>query len=122
MLGRADDVVQVGGASVSVGAVAEVLRADDRVADAEVVAAPDDRLGSVLVAVIVPTRGACAIAPDSEDGSRQRLADALAELVTTRLGRSGRPRHVRLVREIPMLESGKPDRQAIARLAADART
>jgi O-succinylbenzoic acid--CoA ligase len=119
VLGRLDDVVQVGGASVSLGAVADVLRADTRVAAAEAVALPDERLGAVLVAFVVPVRGACSIEPAPDDGSRRKLADILAEGAATQLGRSGRPRHVRLVPEIPMLASGKPDRQALTRLAAE---
>jgi o-succinylbenzoate---CoA ligase len=110
--GRVDDVVQVGGASVSLRAVAEALRADGRVADAEVVAVRDERLGTRLVAVVVPTRGACS-------RSDRPLAEELADLAAARLGRAGRPR-VRLVPRIPMLESGKPDRAALAALASAA--
>jgi O-succinylbenzoic acid--CoA ligase len=107
--GRSDDVVQVGGASVSLLAVADALRADPRVAAAEVVAVPDARLGARPVALVVPNRGACGRVD-------QPLADALAELAAARLGRAGQPR-VRLVPQIPLLESGKPDRAALAELA-----
>jgi O-succinylbenzoic acid--CoA ligase len=108
VLGRVDDVVQVGGSSVSLAAVADVLRADSRVAAAEVVALPDERFGVSVVAVFVP-RGP---GPDAE---------GLAELVEAQLGRAARPRAVRQVTEIPLLESGKPDRTALVDLARSAR-
>jgi O-succinylbenzoic acid--CoA ligase len=102
--GRADDVVQVAGTSVSVGAVREALESDPRVIAAEVVTLPDERFGATVAAVVVPGVPA--------PGARE-----LADLVEARLGRAARPRVIRLVREIPMLESGKPDRVAIADLA-----
>jgi O-succinylbenzoic acid--CoA ligase len=130
--GRADDVVQVGGASVSLGAVAGTLRADWRVAAAEAVALPDDRLGSVVVAFVVPVRGGGAgpvppaplppaplpPAPDEAATSpADQLAGQLADEVAAALGRPARPRVIRLVAELPMLESGKADRQALLRIA-----
>jgi O-succinylbenzoic acid--CoA ligase len=110
VLGRVDDVVQVGGASVALGAVARVLRDDARVAEAEVVAVPDERLGSRLVGLVVAAAG-------SPTGA---LATSLAECVAAELGRAARPRHVELVATLPMLASGKPDRAALLELAAAA--
>lgn len=108
--GRVDDVVQVGGASVSLDAVARVLRGHPEVGAAEVVALPDARFGSRLVAVVVP-RTDLGSAPSSR---------ALAESVEGVLGRAARPWTVRLVTRIPMLASGKPDRLALAELAGRA--
>lgn len=122
VLGRADDVVQVGGVSVSTGSVADVLGEDHRVAAAEVVALPDERFGATLVALVVPTSGAGAGGPGAgpAGSGRTPLSEDLADRAADRLGRAGRPRHVRLIEAIPTLESGKPDRRALARLAADA--
>jgi O-succinylbenzoic acid--CoA ligase len=113
VLGRVDDVVQVGGASVALTAVADVLRADPRVAAAEVVALPDERFGATLVAVVVAggPGGAAGPGPGAEE---------LAGLVEDQLGRAARPRVVRLVTGIPLLESGKPDRAALQDLAGSA--
>jgi O-succinylbenzoic acid--CoA ligase len=105
--GRVDDVVQVGGASVSLEAVARVLRGHPEVGAAEVVALPDARFGSRLVAVVVPR---------TDLGSKP-TSTALADTVEGELGRAARPRIVRLVTRIPMLASGKPDRLALAELA-----
>jgi O-succinylbenzoic acid--CoA ligase len=114
VIGRVDDVVQVGGASVALGAVARVLRDDARVADAEVVALPDGRLGSRLVALVVAVPGASTGEPTGQLGA------SLADLVADELGRAARPRHVELVATLPMLASGKPDRAALLELAAAA--
>lgn len=105
--GRVDDVVQVGGASVSLGAVARVLRTDPRVADAQVVAVPDRAFGASPVAMVVPVAGALT----------QGDVPALADLVAAALGRAARPRAVALLPALPMLESGKPDRAALAAIA-----
>ena len=52
--GRADDVVQVGGASVSLGAVRDVIAAEPGVAEVAVVAVPHERYGATVVAFVVP--------------------------------------------------------------------
>lgn len=105
--GRRDDVVAVSGASVSLAAVRAALVADPAVADAAAVALPDPRWGARVVALVVPAAGT---APDVE---------ALAETVVTRLGGPARPRPVALVEALPQLDSGKPDRQALTRMAHD---
>ncbi|HEX6886815.1 MAG TPA: AMP-binding protein [Candidatus Nanopelagicales bacterium] len=110
VVGRVDDVVQVGGASVSLGAVAQVLRDDAGVVAAEVVALPDDRLGSRLVALVVAV-------PGGPTGPRSA---ALADSVEAELGRVARPRHIHMVAALPMLASGKPDRAALLELAGAA--
>ena len=46
--------------------------------------------------------------------------DELADTVGSALGRAARPRLVHPVAELPMLESGKLDRTALAELARDA--
>ena len=105
--GRADDVVQVGGSSVSLSAVRAFLEADPRVVAAEVVALPDPEWGSRLVAVVVPAHPASA------------LADLLGDLVEQSLGRAARPRVIHPVDALPMLESGKVDRLAVLAWASD---
>ncbi len=105
--GRADDLVQVGGASVSLAAVRTALLADPRVVDAEVVALADRRFGVTLVALVVPTEPRTSGPP---------LA-GLAEVVAARLGRAARPRLVQPLATLPMLPAGKPDRRALADLA-----
>ncbi len=112
--GRSDDVVQVAGASVSVGAVRTVLEAHPRVSAAEVVALPDPDWGARLVAFVVAT------APEpTDDVQRAELADELAAAVEQALGRVARPRSIHTVPALPVLESGKVDRQAVSQWASD---
>lgn len=110
--GRADDVVQVGGASVSLGAIEKVLRADPRVADAHVVAVADPVFGATPVAFVVPVGGRTT-RPSMADAD----ADDLATRVEAQLGRAARPRAVLILPGLPTLESGKPDRAALLALA-----
>jgi len=113
--GRADDVVQVAGSSVSLGAVRAVLGDDPRVAAAEVVALPDQQWGSRLAAVVVPAGPTAAQVP----GVASVLADELGKIVEQALGRAARPRAIHTVDALPMLESGKVDRRAVLAWASD---
>jgi O-succinylbenzoic acid--CoA ligase len=104
VLGRLDDVVQVGGVNVAVQAVEDLLAGANR--DACVLAAPDDTWGHRLTAYVVPPGGA-RDAPTDE---------ALADLVADRLGRAAVPRAWVRLDAIPHLANGKPDREALRRL------
>ena len=100
VLGRLDDVVQVGGVNVAVSSVEDLLVSVS--ADACVLAAPDETWGSRLTAYVVPAAGT-----PSDDG--------LAALVTDRLGRAAVPRAWVRLDAIPHLPNGKPDRESLRR-------
>ena len=102
--GRLDDVIISGGIKVSLGAVERVVRSLPGGADAVVVAVDDERWGAVPVVVTT-----IALEPELV-----RSAVAAAE------GAAARPHRVVLLAELPLLASGKPDRRAIAALAAAA--
>ncbi len=103
VVGRLDDVVQVGGVNVAVQAVEDLLAGVSR--DACVLATPDDTWGHRLTAYVVgPAEG-------SEPSD-----DALAALVADRLGRPAVPRAWVRLDAIPHLPNGKPDREALRRL------
>ena len=95
VLGRLDDVVQVGGVNVAVAAVEDVLL--DVCDDACVLVAADERWGARLTAYVVGT------APD----------EALAALVADALGRPAVPRAWVRLPAIPHLPNGKPDRDTL---------
>jgi len=97
--GRRDDVIISGGLKVSLGEIERRIR-DHLYEDAVVVAAPHDRWGQVPVIVTA----------DLGDGE---LSPYLGEL-----GRAARHTKVLHVNRIPLLPSGKPDRVALAALAA----
>jgi o-succinylbenzoate---CoA ligase len=105
--GRADDVINSGGEKVVAGEIEQVLRAWDRVADAVVVGTPDPDWGELVTALIVPAGG---LPPPG-------LGDVRA-YVRNSLPRHAAPRAVLAVEALPMLASGKPDRQQIRDIAA----
>ncbi|MCA0329378.1 MAG: AMP-binding protein [Actinobacteria bacterium] len=98
VLGRADDVVQVGGVNVAVSAVEDALVPPAR--EAVVLAAPDETWGARLTAYVV-------------DGPAD---DDLAAAVSSRLGRAAVPRAWVRLDSLPLLANGKPDRGALRRL------
>ncbi|MFT4011311.1 MAG: AMP-binding protein [Nocardioidaceae bacterium] len=98
ILGRVDDVIISGGVKVPAVAVAELLRAHPEVRDVAVVGVPDPEWGERVVAVVVGD------AP----------LDELRDLVDPR---EWAPRAVVALDAIPLLGNGKPDRQALRRIA-----
>jgi O-succinylbenzoic acid--CoA ligase len=96
VLGRVDDVVQVGGVNVAVTEVEDVLLR--HCSDACVLAEPDETWGARLTAYVVDPRG---------------TDDALAAVVTDALGRAAVPRGWVRVAAVPHLPNGKPDREAL---------
>jgi O-succinylbenzoic acid--CoA ligase len=100
--GRLDDVLISGGVKVSPGAVERVLHEQAGFEDAVVVGAPHARWGQVPVVFTTGTG-------DPAAG---------LEAVRARLGAPARPARVIRLGALPMLPSGKPDRVALAVLAA----
>ena len=98
------DVVVVGGATVLLADVADVLRRAATGA-VELVGVPHAHLGTVL---------AC-VATDVDDLAAARAA------ARTGLAPAQRPRLWCLAPELPATAAGKPDRAGLARLVADAR-
>jgi len=100
--GRLDDLIKSGGVAVSLARVERVVRGIDGLADAVVVPAPSERWGTVPVVVSTVDADLAAL--------RQAVADEL--------GVASRPARVVVVAALPLLASGKPDRQALAEIAA----
>jgi O-succinylbenzoic acid--CoA ligase len=100
VLGRADDVVISGGVKVPARAVATAVAADTAVLDVEVVGVPDEEWGELVTAVVE------ARDPISLDGVRDLVEP-----------RAWAPRRLVVLRALPRLPNGKPDRQAIRELA-----
>lgn len=103
--GRLDDVIVTGGEKVSIGLVERAVQALPGLGDALVVRTADPEWGDVPV--VIATR-----AVDLR---------MMREAVASSLGRAAAPRRIVVVPEIPLLPSGKPDRRALATLAAAAR-
>jgi HIP---CoA ligase len=95
IVGRAKDMVVVGGFNVYPAEIEHVLAEHPDVAEAAVVGIPDDRLGEVVVAFVVPSAAATP-APDT-----------LAQWCRERLANFKVPRHVWIAESLPRGAVGK---------------
>jgi O-succinylbenzoic acid--CoA ligase len=106
VLGRVDDVIVTGGLKVHPAVVERALLALRSIAEAAVVAIPDDEWGERIVAIVVRAPGIGAV-------ERKVLRATLAAT----LPRHALPRDVVTVESLPLLDSGKIDRRAARALA-----
>jgi o-succinylbenzoate---CoA ligase len=107
--GRADDMIITGGEKVVAAEVEAVLGSCPGVREAAVIGRPDAEWGQLVTAVVVPANAAAA----------PSLADIRAH-VRERLPACAAPAALLLVPEMPLLPSGKPDREALRARAAEA--
>jgi O-succinylbenzoic acid--CoA ligase len=98
---RADDVIISGGEHVHPATVEAVLTATPGVRAAIAFAVPDERWGQIVGAAVVIER---------------ELDDAAIAAWHAALPAHARPRELAIVRELPMLATGKLDRRAAAQL------
>ncbi|GAA1182249.1 AMP-binding protein [Nesterenkonia xinjiangensis] len=106
--GRADDVINTGGVKVSAEQVRATLLEQHAVRDAFVGAAPDPDWGQRVCAAVVLTTGS-----RSED-----TVDRLREAVREAQGPAAVPKQLHVLRALPLLASGKPDRRELLRMFA----
>ena len=114
LAGRVDDVINRGGEKVYPLEVEEVLLADPAVREVVVVGAPDDVLGSVPVAFVIPAEAA------HSDEQDQTLVQRLTALAEDRLPRFKRPRTITVVDDVPRAATGKVQRVRLRSEIADA--
>ena len=100
--GRADDVITTGGEKVLAADVEAALGALPGVREAAVVGVPDPDWGEQVTAIVVA----------DDPGAPPDLALIRAHVRST-LGGHAAPRALRVVPRIPLLPSGKPDREAL---------
>lgn len=108
--GRADNVIVSGGVNVSLDRVERIVRGIPGLTGAVVVGVDDARWGEA--SVIVAPRGEVLRRSESEQLEHARAA------VAEEIGKAARPARLILVDELATLASGKPDREAIRRVAA----
>ncbi|KDA04943.1 O-succinylbenzoate--CoA ligase [Microbacterium sp. CH12i] len=111
--GRADNVIVSGGINISLDRVERIVRDVPGLAAAVVVGVDDERWGEASV-IVVP-RGETLRRSESDQ------LESAREAVAAELGKPARPARLILVDEIPVLASGKPDRESIRRMAAELR-
>jgi O-succinylbenzoic acid--CoA ligase len=105
--GRADDVINSGGEKVVAGEVEAALRHCRGVRDVVVLGVADPDWGERVTALIVP-----------DDLADPPGLELLREQVRERLPRYAAPQAVVHLAGIPLLASGKPDRQLLRAIAA----
>ena len=105
--GRADDLINSGGQKVVPGQVEAALGTCAGVADVVVVGVPDADWGEAVTAFVV------AADPSDPPGSAELRAHA-----RTALSGYAVPKRFVVVREFPLLPSGKPDRVALRHIGA----
>jgi long-chain acyl-CoA synthetase len=104
VVGRSRDLVVCGGFNIYPAQVEAALNALPAVADSAVAGIPDDRLGEIPVAAVIPIPGSNA------------TADAIQLAVREHLASYEVPRRITLVQRLPRTDIGKVDRPAVARL------
>ncbi|ACU38206.1 class I adenylate-forming enzyme family protein [Actinosynnema mirum] len=101
LTGRSRDVVIVNANLHHVGPIERVIAEHPDVAEAYVVAVPDEETGEAVHAFVVPS------------GEHEPDPAQLRELVIGRLGPACAPTRVTLIREPPLAPSGKPDKRLL---------
>jgi fatty-acyl-CoA synthase len=101
LTGRAREVIIVNAFPHYAGPIETALAARDDVDQAYVVGAPDERTGEAVHAFVVPAAG------------REPDTDALRQAVAAELGQGSVPKTITYLTEVPIANSGKPDKHAL---------
>ena len=105
--GRLDNVIVSGGINISLDRVEQVVRSVPGLEQAVVLGMPDERWGESSI-----------IFADWGAGDGGRMLDEARALVAEKIGRHARPVQLQ-GGEIPLLASGKPDRELLRRMIHD---
>ena len=112
LVGRSDDVINRGGEKVWPSEVEDVLLGDARVLEAVVVGRPDDVLGSVPIAYVIPQ-------PDLDEPlDPVALVADLTARAERSLTRFRRPVEIVVVPDLPRAPTGKIQRARVRGMAA----
>ncbi|MEU6096160.1 acetate--CoA ligase [Streptomyces sp. NPDC047079] len=113
ILGRTDDVINVSGHRLSTAEVESAVAAHPAVADAAVVAIPDELTGQAVVVFVTPTGG--------RPGDAALEAE-LREHISVRIGKLARPKRVVWAAGLPKTRSGKIMRRLLRDLLTGQKT
>ncbi|MGI9307021.1 MAG: acetate--CoA ligase [Gammaproteobacteria bacterium] len=111
IMGRVDDVLNVSGHRLGTMEIESALVAHPKVAEAAVVARPDELTGEAVVAFVVP-RGA---RPEGE--AARELAAELREWTVKQIGAIAKPKEIRFGDNLPKTRSGKIMRRLLRAVA-----
>ncbi len=109
VMGRVDDVINVSGHRLSTMEVESALVSHPKVAEAAVVAKPDELKGQAIVAFVTPMGGVV---------GGEELAAELRQHVAKEIGALARPEEVRFADALPKTRSGKIMRRLLRNLAS----
>lgn len=113
ILGRTDDVINVAGHRLGTREIEEAVSEGDNVAEAAVIGVPDEIKGQAPIVFAALRR------PALEQGERETEAQAIRQIVESRLGAIARPARVYIVGALPKTRSGKLLRRSLLALALD---
>ncbi len=114
IMGRVDDVVNVSGHRLGTAEIESALVSHARVAEAAVVARPDEIKGNALVAYVT-LRGASG---KMSGRALEKLAAELRAHVAAEIGHIAKPDDIRFSEALPKTRSGKIMRRLLRELAA----
>lgn len=103
--GRLDNVIVSGGLNISLDRVELIVRSIPGLESAVIVGVPDERWGEASVVVVA--RGESLRRSESDQLEQARAA------VAAEIGAHARPSRLVILDSLPVLPSGKPDREAI---------
>lgn len=106
--GRIDNVIVSGGINISLDLVERIVRTVPGLEGAVVMAIPDERWGE-----------ASAIFVEAGTGDGSAMFEEARARVAAQIGDHARPAQLETSPELPMLASGKPDREMLRRMILD---
>jgi acetyl-CoA synthetase len=108
VVGRIDDVINVSGHRLSTMEVESALVSNERVAEAAVIAVPDEDTGQAIVAFVTP---------EGDEQGSEDMAKELREHVANRIGKLARPKAIHFAGDLPKTRSGKIMRRLLRDIA-----
>ncbi|NDF14789.1 acetyl-coenzyme A synthetase, partial [bacterium] len=117
IMGRVDDVVNVSGHRLGTAEIESALVAHASVAEAAVVARPDELKGSALVAFVSLKAQALISSPDLP-----KVQDELKAWVAREIGPIARPDEIRFADALPKTRSGKIMRRLLREMVTTGKT
>jgi acetyl-CoA synthetase len=108
VVGRTDDVINVSGHRLSTMEVESALVSHESVAEAAVIAVPDEDTGQAIFAFVTPQGGV-----SGDDAFEAELRDHVAE----KIGKLARPKRMAFADDLPKTRSGKIMRRLLRDIA-----
>jgi len=108
IVGRIDDVINVSGHRLSTMEVESALVSNERVAEAAVIAVPDEDTGQAIVAFVTP---------EGKETGDDDMAKELREHVADKIGKLARPKAIHFADDLPKTRSGKIMRRMLRDIA-----